>query len=290
MSREFDVIEAVRRANPVPPASVTDEVVPPLKDVLGSRLERSGAMSPITKERETPTKAVPRRVRYLGSAAVVVAVLGLAGSLVLSQRSGVDWGAVAPDQRAVVAQVTEAIENNDPDAFASAFGEGAVFATHLDFVDRSSCCDAYPVERGDLVTAWMAVNEAWGLESDLRSCEPEGDAAVRCSVRASWQNLQLEIRESWLFVFEGSELRSFGTLFDDLNPVERSMPLDFSGLEAWEAWLQERDPAEYERLLPYGEGFERVIDSVPFWSNILRYDPALATEIRASIDDYLATR
>jgi len=210
--------------------------------------------------------------------------------LVLSQRSGVNWGAVPADQRAVVAQVTEAIEDGDPDAFAAAFGEGAVFATHLDFVLRSSCCDAYPVERGDLVTAWMAVNQAWGLESDLRSCEPEDDVTVRCSVRARWQNLQMEIAESWLFVFEGPELRSFGTLFDDLNPGERSMALDFSGVEAWEAWLQERDPGEYERLLPYGEGFERSIDGVPFWSNILRYDPALASEIRASIDEYLATR
>lgn len=290
MSREFDVIEAVRRANPVPPATVTDEPIPPLADVLGPLLERRGAMSPKTEERAAPTRAAPRRTRYLGAVAAVVAVLGLAGPLLVIQRSGVNWGAVPADQRAAVTNVAAAIENHDPEAFAAAFGEDAAFATYLDFVERSGCCDAYPVERSDLVTAWMAVNEAWGLESDLRSCQPEDGVTVRCQARARWQNLQLEIAETWVFFFEGSELGSFGTLSDDLNPVERAMPLDFEGLEAWETWLQERDPAEYERLLPYGEGFERSIDGVPFWSNILKYDPALAPEIRSSIDEYLATR
>ncbi len=68
------------------------------------------------------------------------------------------------------------------------------------------------------------------------------------------------------------------------------MPLDFFGLEEWEGWLRGAHPEQYDRLLVYDEPFERVFDDVSFWSNILRYDPAVVEEIRMSIEEYLDSR
>lgn len=291
MKRHVDVIEALRWANPVPPNLAEEVAFRSLQDILGSPLGRNDGMSSSTITRpQERAKNRPRWPRYLGAAAVVAVAIGLVMSLTRPAGISADWGDTPAELRAVVQQVVDAVRQGDRAAFTGAFAEGGTFTTHLDFANRASCCDSYPVEEAGLVDSWMAVNEAWEMESDLRSCQLASESNVRCSVRTRWENLQMEITEEWVFHFDGSAIRSFGTLNDELEPADRSMPLSYVDLADWEEWLADSDPQEYERLLVYEDPFERSINGASFWSTILRYDPALADQIRASIETYVATR
>jgi hypothetical protein len=186
----------------------------------------------------------------------------------------------------------------------------------------------------------MSFNDSWGLEAELKSCALQDvrpfwsrsiDGIVRCAVATRWHTLSMEITEDWYFELDGPALMYWdsigccGRVVDliDLNPPERTLPLGFDGLEAWEIWLQTNDPDEAARLViprtvvPFTcEGCPEIdellapgdperaarlyplLQSVEYaWTidghrftpaGLIPYDPELAQEIESSIQKYLA--
>lgn len=183
----------------------------------------------------------------------------------------------------------------------------------------------------------MAINEAWGLEAEITACSEDAEAeivpyqvgkdafVVRCEVVTRWHTLSLEIIEEWSYEIRGSQLSHWGFGLLDLNPLERTLPLGYDGLLAWEAWLAAKDPGSAARYLnprisepPDCDGCsewvaslapgdpERAAQLAPLlwsaendWSiqghdfapfGLIPYDPAFADEIEASIQEYLDSR
>ena len=165
----------------------------------------------------------------------------------------------------------------------------------------------------------------------LRSCSSnpasvaeEGfDRSVDCAVAVQWRELSLEIVEGWAFELRGKEVTWWGSSADwndlgplDLDPSERTLPLGYSDLEAWETWLEANDPENASVWLNPRRTEEAVVDAIgdpelaatvapllataqnswlisgheftPF--GLIPYDPAFADEIQASIQEYLASR
>jgi hypothetical protein len=152
------------------------------------------------------------------------------------------------------------------------------------------------------------------------------DAFLLCDVRTLWHTLSLELGEEWQINLRGDKVTWFGQWaaprLRDLNPQPRQLPLGYDGLEAWEAWLQQTDPAAAARYFipraapepcdaemgcfaetlspddpqladriwslnqPAENGW--IIDGHAFTpTSVIPYDPQWAEEIKASIQDYL---
>lgn len=286
MKRQIDVIEALRRANPVPPRMVDIAVVESLEDILGSLSEEETGMSSTTEERKAPApKTKQRWPKYLGVAAALAVVIAVMIPLTRPSDSGVAWSDVTAEQQAAVEQVLEAINDGDQVGFVDAFVAGGTFNTHMDFESRSSCCDTYPIANAGYVETWMGVNEVWGLAADLEACESDSAETVRCDVVARWDTLHMEQPEEWLFVFDGADLRSFGMLLSRRGLEERTMPLTYDDLGDFEAWLEETHPDRAARW----EG-ETAIDGSPYTSVYLRFNPAFADEISSSLEEFVESR
>lgn len=296
MNRRIDVIELLRGVNPVPPGAATDEAVPTFDEVLGSSFERTDTMSQTTIVRpETPARTKRTWPKYLGAAAALVVAVGLVVPLTLPM-AGTEWNDTPAEQRVVIEQVMEAMEDRDAAGFAGPFAEGASFNAQafMDFIDRDQ---VVPRQDPDLVEAIMAVSEAWEVETVLESCRPESGALVSCSVRHLWHVAQAEFIADWLFAFDGGQISSAGIVQEDLDPAERTMPLSWLDLTgamtvtgsrpSWRAWVAENDPGLFERM---GDGVLE-INGIAFESNLfMGMDPSLAPEIEASVDRYLAER
>ena len=143
--------------------------------------------------------------------------------------------------------------------------------------------DGSPVTEPGLVEAWILHLRTWGFEGDLQECLT--DAADRfCVVRARWHTVLAEADEYWNVDFVGDRIQSL--TIDAANGGRHGdpvLPLSLAELDGWEDWLQETDPATAARLTRYKDT-SRLFPAVP------RYDPALAYEITASIQLYLAQR
>jgi hypothetical protein len=253
------------------------------------------------------------------------------------------------EQMATIRQLVDAINARDAEAFIDAFTTGGYFNPHGDFGESSSLFGQHqPVSQVSLVEAWMAIIDAWGLEADLQACSllTEADeigglrgnwgwprsgpsaSLVLCDVAARWHTLSLELTEGWVYEFKGTQLDNWGFVLRDLNPNERTLPLGYDGLEAWEAWLEANDPLSADRYLnprvrpseakcadDSCAQFEAALapndpelaarlgrllwSAEKEWSieghefapgGLIPYDPSLANEIEASIHEYLETK
>ena len=154
-----------------------------------------------------------------------------------------------------------------------------------------------PRQDPDLVEAMMAVIEAWEMENLIESCQPQSELTVRCTVRNLWHVAQTELSTEWVFAFDGGQISSAGIIQDDVDPADRTMPLSWLDLtgamtvtgsrDTWWAWVAENDPDLFGRM---DDGLLE-INGVAFESSLfMSMDPSLASEIRASVDRYLAER
>ena len=242
-------------------------------------------------------------------------------------------------QVAIIRQMADAINARDTDAFIDLFAREGDFNSRGVFPSSSSLFGSLPVADTELVWAWMDINDAWGLQAEVEVCDAMTgpirpvfggtDVRIECEVRARWQNLSLEIIEGWNFEFEGTRLLAWGlsrpftyaSEFVELNPPDRTLPLGYDGLLAWEEWLKANHPEAAARYLnPRAEGppvgcdgcraaqraWDRAGRSAPLldiaersWSihgydfspvGYIPYDPAFADEIQASIQEYLDSR
>jgi hypothetical protein len=243
---------------------------------------------------------------------------------------------VSADRMTVLRQQVYAVNARDVDAFIETFLPEAVFDPGGDFRESSSLfANSLPLVDTSLVEAWMAINDAWGFEAEIIACNQDPDAAivhgygegqgapmvVNCEVATRWHSLSTEITEQWSYEFHGSGLGHWGFGLFDLNPRERSLPLGYDGLEAWETWLAATDPASAARYLNprtsepacdfcwnwqsslAAGGPDWAARVAPLlhkvendWSiaghdfapgGLIPYDPAFASEIEASIREYL---
>lgn len=281
MSRHIDVIEILRKANPVPPGAA-EEAPPPLSEVLGSPLGRNDMMSSTITRPAGGVESRPRWPKYLGAAAALV----VAVALVLPFTSGVEWNGVAAEQQAVVQQVVEALNAHDHGGFVAAFAPDGTFSTLIDTgSDGNFCCDTYPVDDSNAVQTWMDVGEVWGRTSALESCRAETARTVRCQVRTQWEKLHMETGEEWVFVSDGAGLRSYGMVLSPGELQDRTQPLGYRDLGEWEQWLQANDPEKAARFFTWEE---LSIDGRPYESVVLRYPPEFADEISASLAEFAA--
>ena len=284
------------------------------------------------------------------AAALVVGWIGLTnldGSL-LPVPSDPAQGDVPFEQMATIRQLVDAVNARDAEAFADAFTTEGNFNPHGDFRESSSLFGLHqPVGQVPLVEAWMTIIDAWSLEADLLACSlltegeeigglgesglwgglPQpGASLVQCDVATRWHSLSLELTEGWVLEFRGTQLDYWGFVLLDLNPDDRTLPLGYDGLEAWEAWLGTNDPSSADRYLnprvrpsddpncsddSCGQWEARLAPNDPElaarlgrllwpaekeWSvdghrfmprGLIPYDPALADEIEVSIHEYL---
>ena len=240
-------------------------------------------------------------------------------------------------QVAIITQMADALNARDTDAFIDVFAQDGEFnppVGRFRAPPDAVLADGQRVADAELVRAWMAINEAWELEVEVMACEEmtgpirrssdRTDVFVECEVRARWHKLSLEVVEGWNFEFDGTEMLRWGlsqpmTLTDilDLNPPDRSLPLGYDGLLAWEEWLEANHPEDAARylnpraegppddcvsgcqkawdkagelapLLVFGPQREWSVNGYEFFpSGYIPYDPAYADEIQAWIQEYL---
>ncbi len=234
------------------------------------------------------------------------------------------------EQMPAIRHTVDAINARDTDSFLDIFASDGHFSPRGTFLASSGVMNNdHPVADAHLVEAWMAINEAWDLEVELIACNESdgqpGEVSVDCEVATRWHRLSLEIRERWVFGFDGTKLLwlQLEELLD-LNPRERALPLGYDGLEEWERWLAANHPEDAARYLnpritaPADmalaegcDGCQEWWDSVgprlaPLlwdaqrnWSingwefrpdGLVPYDPKFADEIEASIQAYLDAR
>ncbi len=291
MTPHDHVIEVLRRVNPVPLSSVANEGVSGNLPDLGVYRERTAAMSNdlLTEPRNAST-SVSGWPKLVGALAVMVVVVAVA--FILDRNEPVEVAdSVSAPHSSVIAAVLDAVDSSDAAAFGEVFAPGGRFTSYLDFEARASCCGSYAADESQLVGAWMAVNETWGLDLDLVTCETVTDTTVRCDMTSAWETLRMEIGENWAFVFdENDALVSLVMVVIDWDPDGRSQPLGYAGIvEGWREWLSDERPTDAGRLLPIPPP-ETVINGVSYQSNLFPYDPSLASEITDSIDEYLATQ
>jgi hypothetical protein len=244
------------------------------------------------------------------AAAGLVAVVGLAalygGGLptIGDQPSPSSDRTVPQAQMATLQRMVEALNVADADAFADAFeGDGfRGFDALSVFDDGSSGIHSMevPITDRSVVRAWIALVEVWGLEAEVLGCasraqdevgrqvREDSDWFVECEVTTRWHTLSMEVDQKWLFELQGAQLFWWEANLGELNPVQRQLPLGHDGLVDWERWLQANRPAEADRYLSPGwEGY--VIEGVRFrLAGFASYDPALAEEIKRSIQQYLS--
>ena len=309
-------------------------------------VDESGVWQHIESAMVTTRRRRKAIIAAASTVAVALAMVGMINTLSLDQSLPVAQREVPVGQMATIRQLVDAINARDAEAFIDAFSTEGYFNPHGDFFESSSLFgQQQPVGDVALVQAWMAIIEAWDLEADLLGCSPlmgtddigpgnwgwprrgPGASLVRCDVATRWQSLSLELTEGWVYEFRGIELDNWGFVLLDLNPDQRTLPLGYDGLEAWEKWLAANDPLSAERYLnprlrpseancadnsckEWEAGLapndpelaarlgrllwpaekEWSIDGHRFMpGGLIPYDPALADEIEASIDEYLET-
>lgn len=291
-----------------------------------------------------------RRIVLMAAASVASVIVVTVGWIGLS---GVDRSLlpvasnptrdVPVENLATIRQLVAAVNTRDAAAFIGAFAADGYFNPHGEFHESSLPFGQHqPVSQVPLVEAWMSIIDAWGFEAGLLDCSRlteievaglrgnwgwprsgPGASVIQCEVATRWQRLSLEITEGWVYEFRGSQLDNWGFVLLDLNPPERTLPLGYDGLEAWEAWLEANHPEATDRLLNRHSGecnddcekwraelapsdpelaarLARLLDAAEKeWSvdghdftpgGLVPYDPALADEIEASIREYLNTR
>lgn len=312
-----------------------------LQTMLRERAE-SVAATPVVPER-TVRRVRVRKTLSAGAAMAVFTAVVMTGSLVLRSTVWTDAAPVLPAdetgqesaQGAVIRHVLDAINARDTDSFVDVFTSEGSFSPRGTFTASSGFTNNnHPVADTHLVEAWMGINDAWDLEVDLISCDEvdlrpdtrvsdRSDLRVHCEVATRWHNLSLEIRERWVYEFDGTKL-VWMHLSErlDLNPAERDLPLGYDGLEAWEEWLKAHHPGDAARFLNQrmtgpadmdceGDGCQEWWESAgprfaPLvshakgsWSingwnfrphGLVPYDPQFADEIEASIEAYLNDR
>jgi len=249
-----------------------------LRTMLHERVEGVAA-APVVPD-GTVGRIRVRKALMAGGVAVAVAAVAVAGAFM---RSAIETDAApAPpageanqeiEQMATVRQVVGAVRDRDEAALASFFTNDGTFEPWVGW-------GPHPVRRGEIIPAWMRNVEAWGLEFQIRSCEPDTRSIIECDVRTRWHTLQMEMAEQWTFLFEGRHLESLVMTRSDPDPTNRLLALGYSDLDSWESWLKETHPGKAAVFLPDKE--ERRL-----FANFLRYDPTLAEEIGASIQEYL---
>ena len=250
---------------------------------------------------------------------------------------------VPAEQMTTIRAMVDAVNARDTDALIGLFAPSAVFTPRATFWDTSFPYNSVmPVAEDDFdyFRAALAIVDAWGLEAELVACGSRPvrvptiadgvEAVVECEVATRWHTLSMEIIDVWSFELRGAELLYWGSFSGyihgdlaliDLDPTDRTLPLGYDGLEAWEAWLQANHPDEAARFLNprgerdsaqcddecveglYGGDADRAarlhplvslatdewtINGHPFAPiGLVPYDPALADEIEASIQQYL---
>jgi len=228
---------------------------------------------------------------------------------------------VPGDPSTTIGRLVDAVNAGSADAFISAFAPDGQFHPR-----GFGSLQGAPVPLADPETvAWVAVQAAWEFEAEVGTCRPgpvsgeapgehrfsaSSDTWIECDVAARWTKLSLEITERWRFELRGARLVGWSAVPVDLEPAERLLPLDYPGLEAWEAWLATTLPEDAARLLNQRdmEPFRSIgcddpammcgwaersweIDGFPYQpTNLIPYDPALADEIESSINEYLDER
>lgn len=248
-------------------------------------------------------------------------LVGSLGSLFIRQGAELAQG----DPMATVDRMIDAVNARDADAYIDLFAPDGGFDPRGSFGSSAIIgTNRQPISEGPKVRAWMAIQDAWDFEADVISCtadpaEPlnydsESNNWIECEVAARWPKLSLEITDRWRFDLRGARLIYWEPVPLDLDPSERSLPLGYPGLEAWEAWLAANHAEDAGRWLvpreePSANEFEGAEDPereaalarLTFhtdqgWSinghhfspaGLIPYDPAFADEIEASINDYL---
>jgi hypothetical protein len=231
-------------------------------------------------------------------------VVGSLGSLFVREGASLAQG----DPMATVDRMIDAVNTGDANAFMDLYAPDGTFHPRGFFVS-SVTPGGQLVSRLDRAEAWMSINEAWGFEAEVISCttappEPARvNTLIDCEIASRWPNLSLEVTELWQFELRGERLVHWEPVPLVLDPADRELPLGFPGLEAWEAWLTANHPEDAARWLnPSADpspdpgpvwvaaeaGNSWVVDGLEFRpTRLVPYDPALASPIDASIDDYL---
>lgn len=214
----------------------------------------------------------------------------------------------------LIQQMVDAINVRDTGSFIDLFGPRGQFNPRGDFQGSSSLLnDTLPVADAELVGAWMAINAAWELQAEVAACAAMSESSfakhyarfgagsdvfIHCDVVTRWNTLSLELHERWTFEFRGTTLLDWEYEPLDLSPPERTLPLGYDGLLAWESWLETNSPEDAARLLisrddPWRSGVDRdwKILGYRFASDgVIPYNPTFADEIEASIEKYLDDR
>jgi hypothetical protein len=218
-------------------------------------------------------------------------LVGGMGSLFIREGAVLAQG----DPMRSVDRMIGAVNRADADAFVAVFAPDGRFLSPGSFDDSrgpSVTQFALPISDPELVRAWMAVNETWGLEAEVVSCaadaDPFGtytgaDAWVECEMVARWPRLSLELTDRWRFELRGARLIGWYALSSTQGRPDRVLPLGYHELQAWEAWLEANHPDDAARWL----NEDWTIDGQRFAGEVIPYDPTYADEIEASIDDYL---
>ena len=215
--------------------------------------------------------------------------------------------------------MVDAINAGDTNAFVHLFAPDGAFSPRGSFDESSEgLVGTQPISEGPLVEAWIAINDAWGFEADLRGCtrcpapsRPDGGSSARSppggqAVPGDHRAVALRAPgpERWSS-WEPECSTSTG-------PSGTLAALGYSGLEAWETWLDANhpedaarwlEPAAERRHVEADEDLELAARPVPLVatqigtgsidgiasirSGLVPYDPAFADEIDASINEYL---
>ena len=300
MNGHDHVIEALRRANPVPPGSASPDDDVLLTEILRSSSERSKEMVGTQKEASTPVDDRQKAwwPRLASGVAVVALVVGLGTTL--PDRDG----AVASDpargdtpvaQMEAIRQAVDAINAGDYEELRSVFTEGGEVAPGFDFELCTGPC-SYSIGSAERMQAWLSVLQTWGASSDIRSCTPSTEIViqVRCRVATSFEALFMDWPSDWVFIFDPEGALRHLEMLGQPDAAPENQPLNWLGvMEDWTAWLQETHPGQAAEILPkavtgVGEsGYE--VDGV-WMDGVIKFDPAHAAEVSRSIEEYLETR
>lgn len=138
------------------------------------------------------------------------------------------------------------------------------------------------VSEPGVLAAWIEHFQAWGYEVSAPSCAPEGEQ-LTCTVRARWQTISAEADETWTVVMDGKRIQALSLFRSGERFGDPVLAMSLGELGDWETWLRATSPDTADRLLV-------AADPEPALPVVPRYDPSLASEIAASIRDYLDQR
>jgi hypothetical protein len=154
-----------------------------------------------------------------------------------------------------------------------------------------------------------------------------GEQTIECEVATRWHTLSIEVVERWTFQFAQNGLLDLTHRLVDLEPDDRTLQFGYDLIEEWEAWLEATHPLAAKRYLNHRtwedifdacDGCQEHQDSLApgdpelaaqlaalmygtekTWKvgeytwhpiGLIPYDPNLADEIEASINEYLETK